>query len=96
METRLVRSGKGAGTIHKAECPQLRSKATPWRWAENKDRTDIEAAIAMPGIGLHPCSTCKPLEGWNGPFHACEFRTGCACEKRCEAFDRHLAHRCCT
>lgn len=95
MKTRLVRPRSGQ-TIHRSDCPniQLPRRAYPWAWAENKSREEIELAAIRQGMKL--CKMCNPLDGWNGPFHACTFRDGCPCVARCEAFDRHLAHQCCT
>lgn len=96
MRTRLVRTGNGQ-TIHQFDCRQLlnpRTRQHPWQWAENKTRDQIEDALAA-GLGLRLCKTCNPLDGWKGPFHACQFRQGCDCGQRCEAYELHLRHGCC-
>ncbi len=94
MTTRLVRSAKGK-TIHRSDCPQVQMprRSHPWIWAETKTRGAIELSVLK--MNLHLCKTCKPLDEWNGPFHACTFMEGCACVARCEAFERHVAHQCC-
>lgn len=94
METRLARSTNGK-TIHRSNCPQIQPprRSIPWKWAEDKSKERIVQALLQ--RDLKACGSCNPLDGWNGPFHACEFRDGCDCEGRCQAYDRHLAHECC-
>lgn len=55
VTTRLVRSGRGAATIHLAGCSWIGQKAWSWNWAEG--RPDEEwVRLAW----LHPCRMCLP------------------------------------
>jgi hypothetical protein len=53
--TRLIRSGKGGATIHKAACGRATGKTWAWDWAE--DRPDAEWVVKA---WLKPCRVCLP------------------------------------
>jgi hypothetical protein len=83
--------------IHKASCSQAKRAKTvhPWEWAENKSLEQILYEAFRADVELRTCHTCNPFADWEGPFHACEFRNGCPCKARCQAYERHLEHVCC-